>query len=93
MDNDIISTIIQLAQALTTKAQGMTTQANQEIVPRPNQQIATYASHLRDFTRMNPPTFYGPRVEEHPQEFIDEVYMIFLAMGLSTSAKDKLATY
>ena len=42
---------------------------------------------------MNPPTFYGSRVEEDPHEFIDEVYKIFLSMGLSTSEKSKLATY
>ncbi|TMW94998.1 hypothetical protein EJD97_009503 [Solanum chilense] len=32
-------------------------------------------------------------VYENPQEFIDEVYKILLAMGLSTSEKAKLATY
>ena len=36
---------------------------------------------------MNPPTFYGSKVEEDPQEFIDEVYKILLAMGLSISEK------
>ena len=51
------------------------------------------ASRLRDLARMNPPTFYESKVEENPQEFIDEVFKILLAMGLSTSEKAELATY
>ena len=51
------------------------------------------ASHLRDFTRMNPLTFYGYKVDEDPQEFIDEVYKILYAMGVSSSEKAELATY
>ena len=71
----------------------MTTQANWDIATRPHQQVTTMASRLRDFTRMNPPTFYGSKVEEDPQEFIDEVYKILLTMGLSTSKKAELDTY
>ena len=51
------------------------------------------SSRLRDFTRMNPPSFYGSKVEEDPQEFIDEIYNILYAMGLTTSEKSELATY
>ena len=42
------------------------------------------ASPLRDFTRINPHTFDGYKVEEEPYEFIDEIYQILYAMGLST---------
>ena len=42
---------------------------------------------------MNPPTFYGSKVEEDPQEFIDEIDKILYAMGLSISEKAELATY
>ena len=42
---------------------------------------------------MDPPTFYGSKVEEYHQEFIDEVYKIFYATGFSTSGKDELSTY
>ena len=51
------------------------------------------ASRLRDFNRMNPPTFFGSKIGEDPNEFIDEVYKILFAMGLSTIEKDNLATY
>ena len=50
-------------------------------------------SHLRNFIRMNPPIFYGYKVEEDPQEFIDEIYKILFSMGLTTSEKAELATY
>ena len=42
---------------------------------------------------MNPLTFYGSKVDEDPQQFIDEVSKILLSMGLSTSEKAELATY
>ena len=51
------------------------------------------ASRLRDFFRMNSPTFYGSKVDEDPEEFIDEVYKILYAMGVSSSEKVELATY
>ena len=50
----------------------MTTQSNQDIAPRPHQQVNNMASRLRDFSQMNPPTFYGTNVDEEPQEFTDE---------------------
>ncbi|TMW99525.1 hypothetical protein EJD97_002398 [Solanum chilense] len=76
MDSNIRSALIHLAQAATAQAQNMKALSNQEIIPRPHQQVTTITSHLRDFTRMNHPTFYGSKVEEEPQEFIDEVYKI-----------------
>ncbi|XP_015075375.1 uncharacterized protein LOC107019373 [Solanum pennellii] len=77
-------------QATTVQAQAMTAQANQEVAPRVHQQVSTMASRLRDFTRMNPPTFYGSKVDEDLQEFIDEVYKILYAMGVSTSEKAEM---
>ena len=50
------------------------------------------ASHLRDFTIMNPPTFYGSKVEEDPQEFIDKIYKILYDIGLNTSKEAELGT-
>ena len=47
---------------------------------------------MRDFARMNPPNFYGSKVEEVPQELIDETYKILYAMGFTTSEKAELAT-
>ena len=51
------------------------------------------SSHLMDFTRINPPTLYGSKVDEDLQEFIDKVYKILYAMGVSLSEKVEFATY
>ena len=45
------------SQAATIHAQAMTPQDNREVAPRVYQQVSTMASHLRDITRMYPPTF------------------------------------
>ena len=42
---------------------------------------------------MNPPNFYGSKVEEDSQEFIGEIYKILYAIRLSTSEKAELDTY
>ena len=42
---------------------------------------------------MNPPSFNGSMVYEVPQEFIDEVSKIPLAIGLSLCDKAEFATY
>ena len=40
-------------------------------------------SRLSDFVRMNPPIFLGSKVGEDPQEFLDVVYKVFSAMGVT----------
>ncbi|TMW84135.1 hypothetical protein EJD97_025726 [Solanum chilense] len=58
MTADEITAIVgQMAQAMTTQAQAamvqaqaMTTHDNQDIAPRPHQQVTTMASRLRDFS-------------------------------------------
>ena len=90
MEVEMRSILAQIAQAMTTQAQAatsqphaMTAQADLEVVPCPHQQVTTMASRLRDFTRINPPTFHESKVDEDPQEFINEIYMILYAMGVS----------
>lgn len=80
------------AQAISTQAQAMTVHANQEFVPRANQRVGTMDSRFKDFTRMNPPTLYGPKFEEDPQVFIYEIYKILYFMGLTVSEKVELTT-
>ena len=81
------------AQAATVQAQAMTTQANRVVSPRPHQHVTTMASRLRDFTRINPPAFYGSKFDEDTQEFLDEVYIVLYAMGVISSEKADLASY
>jgi len=51
------------------------------------------ASRLGDFTRMNPSTFFGSKVDEDPQNFIDEVFKIVDAMGVTPRENTELASY
>ncbi|WMV46601.1 hypothetical protein MTR67_039986, partial [Solanum verrucosum] len=48
---------------------------------------------VRDFTRINPTEFYCSKVEEDPQEFIDEVYKILAIMEVQPVEKAELVTY
>ncbi|XP_015077517.1 uncharacterized protein LOC107021382 [Solanum pennellii] len=48
------------------------------------------AFRLRDFTRMNPPMFFGSKVNEDSQDFSDEVYKILYVTGVSSNEKTEL---
>ena len=70
----------------------MTAQVNREVGPRVSQHANTMASHLRDF-RKNPPIFFGSKVDEYPQYFLDEFYKILYDMGVTSIKNDELAAY
>ncbi|TMW96555.1 hypothetical protein EJD97_007171 [Solanum chilense] len=71
MDGEIREVFLNLAQAMTSQA--MTAQVNREVGPNMAQHASTMASRLRDFTRMNPPVFFGSKMDEDPKYFLDEV--------------------
>ena len=64
------------SQVVTTQVQAMMAQANREIGTSVNKNSSSMDLHLRDFTRMNPPMFYGSKVNEDHQYFLDKVYKI-----------------
>ena len=50
------------------------------------------ARRLRDFTRMNPPMYFGSKIDEDPKYFLDEFNILFF-MGVSTTKKVELSAY
>lgn len=77
-----------LAQLINTEAHVITNhvvfQANLAVGPQHN--TSTPTSRIWDFMGIDPPTFHGPTVDEDPQGFIDEVFMLVDAMGVTTIA-------
>ena len=67
-----------MGKTITTQDQPITTQANKDFAPRENQHASNMASHLRDFTSMNPHMYFGSKVNEDPQDFVDKVYKFCL---------------
>ena len=57
---------------VTSQVKSMTAQVNKKGGPRASQH-AIIASHLKDFTRINTPMFFGSNSDENPQDFLDEV--------------------
>src|SRR5688572_18746514 len=75
---DVNAALAQMANAITMQA---------------SHNMTTPASRIRDFTRMNPPVFYGSKVEEDPQEFIEQLLKIVNIMGVTPIEKAELARY
>ncbi|TMW82430.1 hypothetical protein EJD97_005980 [Solanum chilense] len=87
-DGEIRSAFVTLAQYMTTNSQSVATQdqsmiaqANKDVGPRVQLNASTMACHLREFTRMNHPMFFGYNVNEYPHVLIDEAYKNFYSMG------------
>ncbi|TMX02267.1 hypothetical protein EJD97_022190 [Solanum chilense] len=77
----------EIREALLTIARAVTTQVNRDIGPRVNAMQSTMTAILRDFVRMNPLILFGSKVGEYPQAFLDEVYKIEHAMGVTSKKK------
>uniref|UniRef100_M1DWW1 Gag-pol protein n=1 Tax=Solanum tuberosum TaxID=4113 RepID=M1DWW1_SOLTU len=86
-------TNLEFRLAFQVLAQAMTAQANRGVVNLVNPNVGMVAARVRDFTGMNPLEFYGSKVEEDPQEFIDEVYKILVIIGVTQVEKMELVAY
>ncbi|TMX04190.1 hypothetical protein EJD97_010881, partial [Solanum chilense] len=96
--NEVLVVLLKMAngeirEALLTLARAMTTQVNRDIGLRVNAMESTMTSRFRDFRRMNPPIFFGSKVGEDPQPFLDIVYKIVHAMGVTSREKAELVSY
>lgn len=55
--------------------------------------MPTLTAIVRDFTWINPPEFYHSKMNDDPEEFIDEVYNVLVVMGVSSKEKAELVGY
>ena len=88
IDAEMQTALVQMAQAITIKAQ-----VNRQDVQRENQPVRSMADRLRDFTRMKPLILRGSKTSEDPQKFMDEVQKILVVMGDTDTKKVELASY
>ncbi|WMV25054.1 hypothetical protein MTR67_018439 [Solanum verrucosum] len=86
-------TTAELRTTFQVLSQSMMVQENREVVALVSPNVGTMASSVRDFMRMNPRTFYGSKVEEDPQEFVNEVYKVLAIMGVTPVEKVELDAY
>ncbi|TMX05345.1 hypothetical protein EJD97_023855, partial [Solanum chilense] len=67
---------VEITASIHILTQVLATQVARDARVHVNPNGSTSASRIRDFTRMNPPTFFGSKVEEDPQGLIDEVFKV-----------------
>ncbi|KAH0673709.1 hypothetical protein KY284_024796 [Solanum tuberosum] len=70
---------VEIRSALQVLTQAVTAQVNKDARTHVKPNVSTTATRKRDFTRMNPPMFYGSKVEKDPQGFIDKIIKAELA--------------
>lgn len=69
----------------------MLSQAYLGVRSQPN--VYTPNSRLRDFMRMNPPTFHGTMVDEDLQCFMNEVFQVVDSISVTPRRIVELAAY
>ena len=99
MDENISVALLNMAQAITTQTQAAATQdqammahANQEVVPMTKKKFY-YDILFKGLHYDESSYFLWVQGVIKPYEFIDEIYKIIHAMGLSTREKVELSTY
>ena len=76
--------IIEIRSSIHRLTQLFSTKCSRDSRVKVNPNANTTSSKIRDFTKMNPPIFLVSKVEEDPQGFIDEVFKVVYAMGISS---------
>ena len=83
IEEGVMSNVLTRA-ASHSLTQVLPTQVGRDYIVQVNPKVSTTSSRIRDFTRMNPHTFFGFKAEEDPQGFISKVYNVLDATGASS---------
>ena len=85
---------VEIRSVIHSLTKGLTTHVARDAKLHVNPNASTAAWSIRDFfTGINPPTFYGFKVDEDPQVFIYEKFKVLHAMGVASQEKVELAAY
>ena len=71
----------------------LATEVTRDARVKANPNANTTTLRIRDFTMMITPIFFGSKVEEDPQGFIDELFKVLDSMERSSKEKVELAAY
>uniref|UniRef100_M1DL44 Gag-pol polyprotein n=1 Tax=Solanum tuberosum TaxID=4113 RepID=M1DL44_SOLTU len=83
-------TNVEFREAIWMLSQVVTNQAGQQ---RENRQEVADTSRIREFLRMNPPSFFGSSVTEDPKNFVEELQKVFEVMHVADVERVELAVY
>ncbi|TMX04375.1 hypothetical protein EJD97_009111 [Solanum chilense] len=84
---------VEIRASIHSLTQVLTSHVSRDARVQANPIASTTTSRIRDFTRMNTPTFFVSKVEENPQGFIDEVFKVLDSMGVTHQEKEELTAY
>ena len=76
----------EISEAFFALARVITTHVTRGVEPRVDALGSNMNSMLGDYVRMNP-IFFGSKVRDNPQEFLDIVYKVLTALGVTSMEK------
>ena len=84
---------VKIRAVIHNLTQVLSTQVSKDSRVQVNPNSSTTTSRIRNFTRMNPLTFFGSKVEGNPKVFVDEVFKVLDAMRVNSHKKVEIAAY
>ena len=84
---------VEIRADIHSLTQVLETQVSRDTKVQVNPNGSTIISRIGDFTRINPLTLFGSKVEEDPQVFMDEVSKVIDIVGVSSQEKEELSAH